>query len=108
MKEINRALKKYLESKEQEADFKHQVGNSTLLVAVLNRFILDGLHTGYKKQLQLNPKDGDATLQLMQLHGEQRVLYKFAELFRAFGLDDHPLIKAAPHNYFLGGVLKGD
>ena len=55
MKAINRALKKYLESEEQEADFKHQVGNSTLLVAVLNRFILDGLHSSYKKQLQLNP-----------------------------------------------------
>lgn len=104
--EINRAFLKYLENEEQEADFKAQALGKRLILAVLYRFILDALHATYVKQLKMPVKDRDATLELMRSLGEQRVLYKLAELFSAFGLDDHPLIKSATHVKKMGSIKR--
>lgn len=97
MKEISRSLKKYLDTPELQSDFREQVASSKLLLAVLQRFILDGYEAAHVEQLKMPTQDRDATLHLMRTIGEQRVLRKMAKLFSAFGLDDHPLIKAATH-----------
>lgn len=107
MKHINRSLLRYLDDK-TEGDFRSQVADSRLLLAVLNRFVLDGLHSGYVKMLKKPIADNDAALALAESLGEQKVLYRLAQLFSEFNLDDHPLIKDAKQTTIMGGVTKGD
>ena len=107
MQKLNQALTKHL-TEAEAGDLKGLILDNPFLLAVLKRFILDELVALHKKQIRTPIENRDATYELLQSLGQQRAYHRMAELFTTFGVDDHPLIKHAPHTTMLGGVSKGE